>query len=154
MPVQNPTLVPALDGRTLTVDQALARPTIIRDRIATLADNLMVAPAFYRPAGGQGVTGGGILYSVTRATDQYLDGDLEERAPGGEYKQLQGVDPEVKLAKVKDWGAKFRIEDERRTRNDVDYLDQQTTQLANTIAKKIDDEAMRVLMAALDDVVT
>ncbi|WP_306461501.1 major capsid protein, partial [Tsukamurella sputi] len=42
----------------------------------------------------------------------------------------------------------------RRTRNDVDYLDQQTTQLANTIAKKIDDEAMRVLMAALDDVVT
>jgi hypothetical protein len=150
---QYPALLPVLDGRQLTVDQALKQPTLIRDRIAKLADDLMVMPNFFSTSSGQGVTGGGILYSVTRATDQYLDSTLEERAPGAEYKQLQGVDPEVKLAKVKDWGAKFRIEDERRVRNDVDYLDQQTTQLANTIAKKVDDEGLRALNAALDEII-
>lgn len=149
---KNPTLAPALDGRNLTVDQALKHPTATRDRIVKIADDLLVATAFYTPAGGP-VQGGGLLYTTTRAADQYLDGTLEERAPGGEYKQLQGVDPDAKLAPVRDWGAKFRIEDERRIRNDVDYLDQQTTQLTNTIAAKIDDEALRVLDAALDDVI-
>lgn len=152
--IQYPSLLPVLDGRQLTVDQALRQPMMIRDRIAKLADDLMIMPAFYQPGGAQGVQGGGILYSVTRATDQYLSDTLEERAPGSEYRELQGLDPEVKLATVKDWGGKFRIEDERRVRNDVDYLDQQTTQLANTIAKKVDDQGLKALNDALDSVIS
>jgi hypothetical protein len=152
--IQNPLLYPVLDGRTLTVDQALKQPTLIRDRIAHIADALLIAGNFYSPGGAQGVQGGGILYSITRAADQYLDGNLEERSPGSEYRQLQGVDPEVRLARVRDWGAKFKIEDERRIRNDVDYLDQQTTQLANTIAKKVDDQALKSLNDALDSFLT
>src|ERR1700738_5236463 len=36
----------------------------------------------------------------------------------------------------------------------IDYFDQQTMQLANTIAKKIDDEGFRVLNAMLDSLIS
>jgi hypothetical protein len=61
---------------------------------------------------------------------------------------VEGVDPEPKLADVEDWGGRFQITDEQLTRNAVNYLDQQTTQLANTIARKLDTRAVAALQAA------
>ncbi|WP_328856365.1 hypothetical protein OG579_13685 [Williamsia herbipolensis] len=140
-------LLPTLSGRNLTVDAALKQPSVIRNRIAKLADAQIILDKLYHGLGGQ-VQGGGILYSVVKASDFYTS-DVEQRAPGGEYKVVEGVDPDPKLATVADWGGRFQVTDEQRTRNDVSYLDQQTTQLANTITRKLDVAAIANVEAAI-----
>jgi hypothetical protein len=139
-------LIPELTGRRLTVDVALKEPSRIRDQIAKLADDQILLPKVFRPFGAQ-IQGGGLLYSVIAASD-FFTSDVEKRTPGAEYRVVEGVEPEPKLAVVEDWGGKFKVEDERRTRNDISYIDQQTTQLANTIARKLDTRAVAALEAA------
>lgn len=141
-----PSLVPSLSGRTLTVDYALKHPSILRDRIAALADDAILLPKFFRPYGAK-VEGGGLLYATLQASDMFTS-DVEQRAPGTEYRVVEGVDPTPKLAVVEDWGGRFQVFDEQITRCDISYLDQQTTQLANTIARKLDTRAMAALSAA------
>ena len=142
------TLLPELSGRNLTVDIALKQPSILRARIAQLADSQLLAPQFYHPLGGP-VQGGAILYNVLKASDLYTT-DVEKRAPGAEYKVVEGVDPETQMATVNDWGGKFPVTAEQIKRNVVSYLDQQTTQLANTITRKLDAAAMAAVEAAID----
>ncbi|MGU3583060.1 major capsid protein [Rhodococcus sp. C26F] len=145
-------LTPQLTGRLLTVEVALSQPSVIRDRIAKLADSQMVMPRFFSSL-GKPVEGGGILYSVAKASDLYATG-VEKRAPGAEYPVVEGVDPEPKLAKVDDYGGRFQTLDEQRKRNDVSYLDGQVTQLSNTVASKVDAAAMAAIAAAdIDSIV-
>lgn len=139
-------LIPELAGRRLTVDVALKQPTILRSRIAELADDQVLLPKLFHPLGSK-VEAGGLLYSVVQASD-FFTSDVEKRTPGAEYKVVEGVDPEPKLAVVEDWGGKFQVTDEQRNRNDVSWLDQQTTQLANTITRKLDVAAMNAVAAA------
>ncbi|CPR82976.1 Uncharacterised protein [Mycobacteroides abscessus subsp. abscessus] len=139
-------LLPALTDRSLTVDVALKQPSILRDRIAKLADDQILLPNFFRPFGTQ-LQGGGLLYSVVQASD-FFTSDVEKRAPGAEYKIVEGVDPDPKLAVVEDWGGKFQVTAEQIRRNDVNYLDQQTTQLVNTIVRKLDVRTVEELHAS------
>ncbi|BBZ05991.1 hypothetical protein MDOR_01600 [Mycolicibacterium doricum] len=139
-------LIPELNGRRLTVDVALKQPTILRSRIAELADDQVLLPNLFHPLGAK-VEAGGLLYSVVQASD-FFTTSIEKRTPGAEYKVVEGVDPEPKLAVVEDWGGKFQITDEQRARNDVSWLDQQTTQLANTITRKLDVATMAAIAAA------
>ncbi len=140
-------LIPELSGRRLNVDTALRQPTAIRNRIARLADDQILLPKFFRQFGGR-VEGGGILYSVMSASD-FFTSDVEKRTPRTEYKVVEGVDPDPQLAVVEDWGGKFQIGAEQISRNDVSYLDQQTTQLANTIARKLDIRSVAAITAAV-----
>jgi hypothetical protein len=139
-------LIPELNGRRLTVDVALQQPTVIRNQIAKLADEQILLPKLFRTFGAQ-LQGGGLLYSVVQASD-FFTSDVEKRAPRSEYRVVEGVDPEPKLAVVEDWGGKFAVGAEEITRNDISYLDQQTTQLANTLARKLDVRAVGELEAA------
>jgi len=134
-------LLPELNGRQLTVDMALKQPTILRNRIATLADPQLLLDKFFTSSVGP-VEGGGILFSVIKASDFYTANDVENRKPGGEYAVVNGVDPEQRLAAVEDFGGKFQILDEQIRRNDVSYIDQQTTQMTNTIVRKLNDAAL------------
>lgn len=145
-------LIPELTGRRLTVDVALKQPNLIRNQIAKLADEQLLLPKFFSNLGAP-VTGGGMLYSVVQASDFYST-DVEKRSPGNEYRVVEGVDPEPKLAVVEDWGGKFQITDEQINRNDVSYLDQQTTQVANTIARRLDVAAMSAVADATIEAVT
>lgn len=61
-------LIPSLTGRQLTLDAALKHPTLIRDRIAKLADDTLLLPKLFRPNGAK-VEGGGLLYSVIQQAD-------------------------------------------------------------------------------------
>lgn len=140
-------LIPELDGRRLSVDTALAQPSVIRAQIARLADAQILLDKFFHAFGGP-VTAGGLLYSVIAASD-FFTSAVEKRTPGAEYKVVEGVEPEPKLALVEDWGGKFQVTDEQRTRNDVSYLDLQTTQLANTIIRKLDTAAMAAIEEAV-----
>ncbi|MBM4726054.1 hypothetical protein ERC79_02595 [Rhodococcus sp. ABRD24] len=137
-------LLPDLQGRRLTVDVALQQPTILRNRIAELADPQLVLDKFFTSS-GQKVEGGGILFSIIKASDFYTANDVEKRGPGREYAVVEGVDLEPKLATVDDWGGKFQILDEQINRNDVSYIDQQTTQLTNTIVRKLNDAALAAI---------
>jgi hypothetical protein len=141
-------LIPELNGRRLTVDVALKNPTILRNRIAELADPQLLLDKFFTTAGAA-VEGGGILYSVIKASDFYTSTDIERRSPGGEYKAVEGVNPDPKLATVTDWGGKFQVLDEQVKRNDVSWVDNQTTQLSNTIVRKLNDAALVALEAGL-----
>ncbi len=145
-----PTLLPSLNGRQLTVDVALNTPTILRNRIAQLTDEQIILDKLFHGYGAQ-VEGGGIIYSVVQASDFYMSSDVEKRAPGAEYKVVEGVDPDPQLALVSDWGAKFQVFDEQRIRNNVSYLDQQTTQLANTISRKLDVASIAAVEAAIGE---
>lgn len=140
-------LIPELSGRRLTVDYVLKQPSIIRAQIAKLADTQILLPKFFRTLGAQ-VTGGGMLYSVISASD-FFTSDVEKRNARSEYKIVEGVDPDPQLAVVEDWGGKFQIGAEDVIRNDVNLLDQQTTQLANTLARKLDTRAMAAVTAAV-----
>ncbi|SKH28685.1 Uncharacterised protein [Mycobacteroides abscessus subsp. massiliense] len=139
-------LLPALTDRSLTVDVALKQPSILRDRIAKLADDQILLPNFFRPFGTQ-LQGGGLLYSTVQASD-FFTSDVEKRAPGAEYKIVEGVDPDPKLAVVEDWGGKFQVTAEQIRRNDVNYLDQQTTALVNTLVRKLDVRTVEELQAS------
>lgn len=147
MPPTPSTLLPELNGRNFTVDYVLKQPSMIRSRIAAIADPQLLAPQFYHPLGAP-VQGGAILYNVLKASDLYTT-DVEKRSPGAEYKVVEGVDPETQLATVNDWGGKFQVLEEQRKRNVISYLDQQTTQLANTLAAKLDAAGMAAIEAAI-----
>lgn len=141
-----PALVPELtQTRRVSVDFAVQQPSTIRNRIATLADDLIIISKFFRPYGAE-VTGGGILYTMVTATD-FFTSDVEKRAPKSEYRVVEGSDPDPILALVEDYGGKFQVSDEQIIRNDVSYLDQQTIQLANTIARKLDVRALQAIGA-------
>ncbi|QBJ94753.1 hypothetical protein ERC79_01315 [Rhodococcus sp. ABRD24] len=54
------------------------------------------------------------------------------------------------LAELEDFGGKFEVTDEERTRNQTDVVDQRTTQLANSILRSLDRRALAAVDAALD----
>lgn len=140
-------LIPELSGRRLSVDTALKQPTTIRNRIAQLADDQILLPKLFRQLGGR-VEGGGMLYSVLAASD-FFTSEVEKRSPRTEYRVVESPDPDPQLAVVEDWGGKFQVGQEQIIRNDVSYLDQQVTQLSNTVSRKLDTRAVEVITAAV-----
>jgi hypothetical protein len=142
-------LLPSLTGRTLSMDAALNQPSIISQQIAKLADSQVLLPRLFRQYGAQ-VQGGAILYNSVSASDFYTS-NIEKRTPGSEYVGVEGVSPEPQLALVEDWGGWFSVPVEAVLRQNISMLDQQTTQLANRIAKVLDQRAVEVLEDANPD---
>lgn len=93
---------------------------------------------------------GGIFYSVVKASDFYTT-DVEKRSPAIEYRVVGDVNPEAKLGVVEHWGGNFQVPQEVITCNQVAHLDQQITQLSNTLAKKLDVAALAMVEAANPD---
>jgi hypothetical protein len=119
---------------------------LIRNQIAKLADAQILLPKFCHT--GAPVSGGGMLYSTLATGDFFLADPVEKRAPGEEYVTVRGIDPDVKLALVNDYGIRFKVPVEMITRNNVNYLDQQTIQAANTLTRKLDTIVVDALVAA------
>lgn len=140
-------LLPELSGTRLSVEAVMARPTVIRDRIAKLADPQILLPHLFRPFGAR-VEGGGMLYSVIKASDFFTADPVERRAPGTEYAVLRSTDPDSKLAVVDDFGGKVQILDEDVLRNDINRADAATIQVSNRIVRDLDRRAV----AAIEEV--
>ncbi|AJE33692.1 hypothetical protein B842_09215 [Corynebacterium humireducens NBRC 106098 = DSM 45392] len=131
----------------ISVDQALNDPTIIEQRVAEIAGkNLIVDSVF---AEGGEVTGGTVIYSKITEKHLFTENDVANRQPGDEYPVLYTARPEAQLARVQDFGGKFAVSDEARKRNNSIDFDNDTTRLANTIARKIN----RVAISTLDAVI-
>lgn len=118
-------VIPELSGRRHTVDTALKSPTAIRNRIAQLAGSAALLPKSFHALGDK-VEGGGMLYQ------------------GGRNRSNASVG-----ALVNDYGGKFHVGVEEVLRNNISYLDQQTSQLANTITHKLDVLVMAEITAAV-----
>lgn len=148
-PVTYPLGPPVVTNTTqLTVDQALNQPNRITRRLADLTlQNFIVNRIF--GTGGATVAGGAILYEQLVANDLYTARDVERVAPGAEFPIVSGQRRGPRVAEVEKYGGKFPITDEARRRNDVVLLNNQVTQLANTIVRKVNARAVAELETAI-----
>lgn len=143
-----PFLTPELTGSQLTVELALKQPTRITAQIARLATAETLVDKIFHMLNTQ-VQGGAFIFNQLKRSDYFVKNDVEQVGPGDEFPLVEGVDPEAKMALVEKWGGLFPVPDEKARRNDIAYLDNQTTQLANTIVRKVDTQALKFLEAAL-----
>jgi hypothetical protein len=138
---------PTYSGNMLTVDTALQQPTRITRRIADLTlQRFIVSQVF---SSGGGVTGGAVVYDQALLNELYLERDVERVAPGDEFPVVTSVRQAPQVAEVEKWGGKFFVTDEARDRNNVTTFNNQVTQLANTIVRKVNTRAIETLEAAI-----
>lgn len=147
-PVAYPLGAPTIQGNQLTVDMALKQPQRITRRIADLTLQKFIVDKIFSSS-GVSVESGAVLFDQATANDLYLTRDVEERAPGAEYPIVGADRTEPQVAKSEDWGGKFWVTDEAVRRNDRVYFDQQTTKLANTIVRKVNQRAVATLENAI-----
>jgi hypothetical protein len=96
-----------------------------------------------------GVTGGAVVYDQLLANDLYLDRDFARVAPGDEFPLVTSSRRAPFVAEVEKWGAKFFVTVEARDRNDTSLFARHVRQMANTIVRKINQRAVEVLEAAV-----
>lgn len=131
----------------ITVDEALSMPSVIEERIGEVASkNLLVDTIFATDAGP--VDGGAVFYSKITEKNFFTENDVTERTPGGEYGVVYRQRPEAELAKVRDYGGKFAVSDEARTRNQTIDFDNDVQALTNTIVRKLNQRAVETVEAA------
>ncbi|MCA2249022.1 hypothetical protein JF729_14650 [Mycobacterium intracellulare] len=140
-------LVPSISGNQVSLSALLDNPARLNALIAKLAADMLIVDAFFRPS-GTAVTGGSLLYDVLLSGGNYPTRDVQERSPGAEYIITTG-DVTRDLATPQDWGAKVQILDEERVRFDQVVISNRLIQLANGIARKIDQIAIAAVELAL-----
>lgn len=146
-PVSFPLGAPTVTGGNITVDTALQQPLRVTRRIADLTLQRFIVTRIF--ATGGAVTGGAVVYDQAVLNELYLDRDVERVAPGDEFPLVGGSRQVPKVAEVEKYGGKFFITDEARDRNDVGSFNNQVTQLANTIVRKVNTRAIVELEAGI-----
>jgi hypothetical protein len=139
---------PTATGTTLTVDVALNRPEILTRRLADTTSQRYITDKVFRSTGAS-VAAGALVFERVLPGDNFLARDVEQRAPTSEYPVVSGPRGTPRVAKSEDWGGKFFIADESRTRNDSRLLDDEMTQLANTIVRKVNTRTVETIEAAV-----
>lgn len=143
-PLGTPTVV----DNKLTVDTALNQPGRITKRIADLTLQKFIVDKIFGSSGAD-VAAGAIIYDQVTENDLYTSRDVEQRGPSDEYPIIYGERGEPMVAKAEDWGGKFFVTDEARSRNKVAEFDQDVTRLANTIVRKVNQRAVATLESAI-----
>ncbi len=147
-PVAYPLGAPTLTGNQLTVDMALKQPGRITKRLSDLTLQKFIVDRIFASS-GTSVASGAVIYDQLTRNELYLTRDVEERAEGAEYPIVGSDRTEPKVAQSEDWGGKFWITDGAVRRNDKVFFDNQVTQLANTIVRKVNQRAVSTLEAAI-----
>lgn len=149
-PVAYPLGAPVVNDNKITVDMALKTPGRITKRLSDLTLQKFIAPELFSSSGAV-TTSGAVIYDVVKINELYTKNDVEQRGPSDEYPIVQGERLEPKVAKSEDWGGKFWMSDEAIKRNDVVGFNNNTTQLANTIVRKVNQRTIAVLDAVIAD---
>lgn len=147
-PVTYPLGAPVQQGSKLTVDTALNQPGRITKRLADLTLQKFIVDKIFASSGAS-VASGAIIFDKVIRNELYTTNDVEQRAPGDEYRTVQSDRGEPEVAKSEDWGGKFQVTDQARSRNNVAVFDNQVTALANTIVRKVNTRAVATLDAAI-----
>lgn len=143
-PVAYPLGAPVVANNGITVDMALKQPGRINKRLSDLTKQKFIASEIFGEAGTTTTTGA-IIYDVITINELYTKNDVEQRGPSDEYPIVQGERLQPKVAQSEDWGGKFWMEDGAVRRNDATQMDRLTTQLANTIVRKVNQRTVAVL---------
>lgn len=148
MTVAFPLGTPTVGDNKLTVDTALNQPGRITKRIADLTLQAFIVDKIFASSGASTVSGS-IIYDQVVENDLYMTKDVESRAPSDEYPVIFGERSQPRVARSEDFGGKFWISDEARSRNNVAVFDNDVTCLANTIVRKVNTRAVETLEAAI-----
>ncbi|GGL09676.1 major capsid protein [Nocardia jinanensis] len=140
-------LTPSVDNNIISVSAVLSHPTWIRAKLDELAEGNELVSLFFSPH-GKPVQGGGILHPRLSSAARYTADDVVERAPGDEYQAVRAIDPEYRLAAVRDYGAKVSVTDEEIARGDISALNNKMLQLSNTLLRKLNVKALEAIDAA------
>ena len=143
-PVAYPLGAPVVANNGITVDMAFKQPGRINKRLSDLTKQKFIASEIFGEAGTTTVTGA-IIYDVITINELYTKNDVEQRGPSDEYPVVQGERLQPKVAQSEDWGGKFWMEDGAIRRNDAAQMDRLTTQLGNTIIRKVNQRTVAVL---------
>lgn len=146
-PGQFPLGSPTVSGTTVTVDTMLNQPTRVTRRIADITLERFIVTRIF--AEGGAVSGGAVIYDQAVLNELYLTRDVEQRAPGGEYPVVTAQRLAPQVAVVEDWGGKFPMDITAVRRNDAAQFSNKTTQLGNTIVRKVNTRAVDTLEAAV-----
>lgn len=141
-------LTPTAADNQITVDGIMKHPGMIATKVAELVESQELVSTFLSPHNAP-IVGGGLAHSVIRPSDKYSSDDVVERAPGDEYQTVRTTDPEVKIAAVRDWGARFFLEDEKVIRNDQAFLNAEVQALSNTVVRKLNTAVIEGIDAAV-----
>jgi hypothetical protein len=144
-----PLALPTVAGSTISVDLMLQQPSRITRYLSDLALRGYWADQVFSSGGG--VQGGAIVYNQLVTNELFVapGRDVMNVEPGAEF-PIVTFDRPVPLVKpVEKFGGKFFITDEARDRNDPQMLQQGTQRLANTINRRIHDNAVAELDAQI-----
>lgn len=147
-PVAYPLGAPVINNNQISVDLAYKQPGRITKRLSDLTLQQFIAPELFSSSGAS-TAAGAIIYDVIRINELYTKNDVEQRGPSDEYTIVQGERTQPEVAKSEDWGGKFWMSDEAVKRNDTAQMDRLTTQLANTLVRKINQRTVAVLEAVI-----
>lgn len=146
--VTYPLGAPTVTGTTITVDMLLSQPGRINKRLSDLTLQKFIVDKVFQ-ASGADTRSGAIIFDQVTKNYLYSSRDVEQRGPTDEYPIVQGERGEPKVALSEDWGGKFAVSDEARSRNDRRAVDDDTTQLSNTLVRKINTRAVATLEAGI-----
>jgi hypothetical protein len=138
-----------VSGQTVSVDAMLQQPTRITRYLSDLALRGYWADQVFSSGGA--VSGGAVVYDQLVTNDLFVAAgrDVMNVEPGAEF-PIVTFDRPVPLVKpVEKFGGKFFITDEARDRNDPQMLQQGAQRLANTINRRIHDNAVAELDAQI-----
>ena len=135
-------IVSISDGPRTTVSDLIGNPLAIPTKIIELLTNKFIASTLLRDAGKNGNG----LVSYRESNPLYLGADVETIAEFGEIPVAAGQigTPRIALATKKGLGV--RVSREMRDENDIDAVNLQLTQLANTMIRA-NDRALRALLS-------
>lgn len=148
-PVAHPLAPPRVVGSEITVDMMLQQPQRVTSFIMDMTLQRFILDRLFTSPGG--VTGGAVIYDVVTENELYLDRDVEPVRPATEFPVVTSSRRAPRVAEVEKYGGKFWISREARDRNDQAVFRNQATQLANTIVRKLNQRAVQVLDAAIDN---
>ncbi|WOC12620.1 major capsid protein [Gordonia sp. MP11Mi] len=141
---------PTTGNGTITFGVMMQNPLALTQPIRNLVERQSITTKFFRQHPGP-IQGGAIQFNKVNLAEITVADDVEERSPGAEYRVTRPVDPDTRVAPVKDWGCSVLIYEEELRRGQQDYLQRVMQQATNTLVKQIDLAAMTALNVATTD---
>lgn len=142
----NTPVVSVNDGPRLTVNDLVGNPLMVPTKIKELMLNQFISETLFRNA-GPNVNG---LVSYHEGHPTFLVGDVQDIAEFGEIPVTYSERGTPVVARANKRGLAIRVSREMVHHNNVDEVQRQITQLANTF-KRADDKVARTLLATLPD---
>lgn len=129
-------------GPVISVDTFLQYPTMIPERIISLAAQGFLADAIFRTSSG--VQGGAVVYHESTPIYGVAGGAIEYEE-WAEIPAAVGQAGQPNVARVISRGLGVKISERMRMRNDVSNVNRQITQVTNSLIKAVDDAAMNLI---------